>query len=186
MPINLKKELDSGKQVILLIMPNEEYTKDIIDITKQLGDQHTSMCYVSLNKLYDALMKTLKDNKININKFFFIDCITKTATTPPEVKNAIFMEAPNALTTLSLAIKEVLKVQKPDVFLFDSLSTLLIYERGTVVTKFVHSIIGNIRKTSCKALFTCLKGDTDSQLVKDLGMFVDKVIDLGKDIQNKK
>jgi len=176
MHTNLKK-LKSSKQIILLIMSNETYTKDIVDITKQIG-KNNSVCYVSLNKLYDALIKTLKDNKINISRFFFVDCITKTATTPPDVENAIFIQAPNALTALSLAINEALKIQKPDVFLFDSLSTLLIYEKGTVVTRFAHSIIGSIRKTSCKAFFTCLEGDTDSQLVKELGMFVDDMVHL--------
>jgi len=48
--------------------------------------------------------------------------------------------------------------------------------KGDVVTKFIHSLSGKIRAIGCLGLFTALEGDTDSALIKEMGMFVDKVI----------
>ena len=66
-----------------------------------------------------------------------------------------------------------------DSSILDSLSTLLIYEEPSTVIKFSHSIISAFRSREVKAVLTCLEGDVGSELIKDLSMFVDKVVELG-------
>ena len=85
------------------------------------------------------------------------------------------MSSPNSLIELSLAITQALNKENPDAFVFDSLSTLLIYERDATVTKFIHSLIGKIKATGIDAYFTSLEGDSHNESIKDLGMFVDRV-----------
>lgn len=80
------------------------------------------------------------------------------------------------LTELHMCISNHAKSKKSDALLFDSLSTMLIYETESLVIKFIHSIVNTIRSYDMKAVFTILEGETDSALVKDLGMFVDKII----------
>lgn len=176
MKINLKKE-KGNDQIVLLIIPNELYSEQVTDISKQLADNYKNICYVSLNKLYNVLLRSFEDNKIDIDRFFFIDTITKT--TIPSVAatgQCTYISSPSALTELSINITKVLNTGKFDVILFDSLSTLLIYNEGSVITRFMHDLMGKIRIAECKGIFTCLEGDVDTPTIKDLGMFVDKVI----------
>jgi len=176
MPLDLKKEI-WNKQMILIIIPNEKYTESILEIVKQLSKIYKKTCYVSLNKLYSALLKSLEDDGIDTEKFCFVDVITKTAD--PQFKggkNCRCIPSPSHLTEISLGISEDLKVNKPNCLLFDSLSTILIYQKGDVVTRFVHSLTGNIRKSGCVGVLTVLEGDTANTSIKEMSMFVDKVI----------
>ena len=129
-----------------------------------------------MHKLYQPLTRSLKANDIDIGKFFFIDGITKTAIAEPgDIPNYHFVSAPNKLTELGIEIQKTVNEQKSEILLFDSLSTLLIYEKVRIVTQFVHSIVGQIATANCVALFTCLEGETEKDLIKDLGMFIDNV-----------
>ena len=174
--MDLKKEIGNN-QMILIIIPNEKYTEAILEIAKQLSNGYKKICYVSLNKLYNALTKSLESNNIEVKKFCFVDGVTKTAE--PNVKsdgNVKYISSPSALTQLSVMVIADCKENKPECVLFDSLSTLLIYQKGEVVTQFIHSLTGKIRTVGCVGIFTALEGDTDSDLIKEMGMFVDKVI----------
>lgn len=178
MALNLKSEIDSNSSVTLVI-PNELYTKNIREIAKQLGDSYSKICYVSLNKLYNALTKTMAGSNIDIKKFFFIDGITKTAISDPgNIPNCDFVSGPDKLTELGISIQKNVAAQKSEVLLFDSLSTLLVYKQVQIVKQFVHSIVGQVSAANCVAVFTCLEGNTENDLIKDLSMFVDNIAHL--------
>ena len=71
MVLDLKKEIGPNSSVTLVI-PNETYIKTISTVAKQLSDSYGKICYVSLNKLYMALTRSMKASEVDINKFFFI------------------------------------------------------------------------------------------------------------------
>lgn len=178
MASDLKKSIKKGK-IIVLVIPNEEYTKKILDIAKHFSTTHKATCYVSLNKLFNSLNTSLKEAKIKQDRFLFIDAITKSAN--PNAKaadNCLFVSSSSALTEMSISIGKCLGTGKFDGFLFDSLSTLLIYNKGETVCKFVHDLINKIKKSGTTAVFTALEGDTKSALLKDISMFVDEIVHL--------
>ncbi|MGM5480836.1 MAG: DUF7504 family protein [Nanobdellota archaeon] len=171
----MKKIGDAG--VVVVVVPNEKYTEYIKEIANELAKGSKAVCYVSLNKLYASLNR-LFDAKLK-NKFFVIDGITKSAMPDaPSADNCVYVSSASALTELSLSMNQVLNTGQFDSLLFDSLSTLLIYNKGDVVTQFVHDQMGKVVTLGGNAVFTCLEGDTKSSMIKDLGMFVDKVIHL--------
>lgn len=175
-----KTELPSSV-LTLLIIPNKEYINSMIKINKELDKKYRNICYVSLNELFDNLIKNFEKNNISTDKFFFVDAITRTTqVTIPKRADVAFVTSPNALVELSLAISEALEKQKPDVLLFDSLSTLLIYEKESTVTKFIHSLIGKIKSAGSDCVLTALEGDVNNESIKDLGMFMDEVLTMNE------
>ena len=94
MAADIKQTIKKG-QIIVLIIPNEQYAKKIVEITKYFADNHKATCYVSLNKLFNSLTKSLDNAKINQNKFLFIDAITKQAN--PNIKAAGLMNKASSL-----------------------------------------------------------------------------------------
>ncbi len=59
---------------------------------------------------------------------------------------------------------------------FDSLSTLLIYNNESGVSKFVHNLASKIEETEVIGVFTALSEDASSVMKKSIGMSVTNVI----------
>lgn len=176
MAVNLQKEIGSNS-TLALVIPNEAYVKSIADIAKQISDNYNKVCYISLNKIYQPLIKTLNASSVDISKFFFIDGITKTAiANPGKIPNCYFVSGPDKITELGIAIHKVVSLHKSNILLFDSLSTLLVYKNVQIVKQFVHSIVGQMGALNCIPIFTCLEGKVETDLVKDLSMFIDNII----------
>ncbi|MFH0861713.1 MAG: ATPase domain-containing protein [Candidatus Altiarchaeota archaeon] len=149
-------------------------------VLKDLTKVPDKICYISLNRPYTSLVKTFKKGGLDTERIYFIDAITRTAQIPQECKECEFVSSPGALTELSVTISKVMDGGQYKYIVFDSLSTLLVYESDTTIAKFVHFLMAKVRVAGCNALFTCLKQDAESVLIKDINMFADKVIHLDK------
>lgn len=161
----------------LLIIPNKEYQEDALRLTKQLSARYEKICYVSLNELYGSLKKTFSGNGIPMQKFFVVDAITRRTDACRKAEGScFFVSSPNSLIELSLAITDAMRTQGSQLLLFDSVSTLLIYESADIVTKFMHSLVGKVKEAGADSIFIALQSDIDSETVKDLEMFVNETL----------
>lgn len=163
-------------QIIVSITPNDKYNEEIIGSVKRLFNDYSRICYINTNTIHEVLVKNLSKNGIDTDNIFFIDCITKSSSQgQADEDNCIFVDAPNSLTEISRHVTRFLSEKKFDCYLFDSLSTLLIYDKSPAVIKFVHFLIENFRQYKCSAVFMVLESDSESQLIKYIGLFVDKI-----------
>jgi archaellum biogenesis ATPase FlaH len=172
----LEKEITKNK-VVLLVVSGESFNDSIFKIVKNLSKKH-NICYVSVNKGYSALVDSFKKKKIDLNKFFFIDCITPTLLSPKKEKLCKFISSPNALTELSLALNDSQATDK-DLILIDSLSTLAIYHSAKDIAHFVNSLSQKIKankKTSEVLLIS--SGDKGKDVFNECEILVDKVIEV--------
>ncbi len=169
---DIKKSIKEN-DVMMLVIPNQNYAGSLGSVAKTMSKTFNKICYISLNKPRESLINGFKKKGVDTEKFFFIDAVGK-GTSSDDVS---YVSSPKALTELNIAIIKALS-GVVDSSLFDSLSTLLIYEEPSTVIKFSHSIISAFRNKKIKAVLTCLGGDAKSDLIKDLSMFVDKVIKL--------
>jgi len=174
--IDIKKEL-SENQTILLIMSSTDYNKEIVDIVKKLPGKN--IAYVTLNKTHDSLIELFKKNKIKTEDIVFIDAISKTIKSTPEQSEGVYyVSSPGAMTELSLVISKFFR-HNFDYLIFDSLTNLLVYESKAPVAKFVSSLVNKAKESKTKAIFYALSVKEQESLIKESGMFVDKVIELG-------
>jgi archaellum biogenesis ATPase FlaH len=170
----------ASSQIIVLIMPEENYTGHLLDVLSDMARSDWSILYVSLNRPYSSMIKIFGEKGISPSRMHFVDAITKTAEIPGECDQCDYVSSPGSLTELSVNISRLLDNGQYNLLIFDSLSTLLVYESDTTIAKFVHFLMAKVRVAGCSALFTCLKQDSDSILIKDINMFADKVIDFEK------
>ena len=175
--LDIKKELSSN-QTILLVMPGANYNQVIVDNMKKISGK--SVCYVTLNKTAGALIELFKKKKINLDNVIFIDAISNTIKKIPEKSDRIYyVSSPGALTELSLAISKFLG-HGFEFFVFDSLTSMTIYQKKSPVNRCVSSIINQIKIGDTKAIFYALKVDEQEAMIKETGMSVDKIIEFGK------
>lgn len=170
---DIRKEIKEN-DIMVFIIPNKDYRTALIKIVKALSKIHKKICYISLNKPHESLLKDFEEGGADPKKFFFIDAVGKGSGE----KDVLYVSSPKALTELNITINKALSRGDMDSNMFDSLSTLLIYEEPSTVIKFAHSVISTFRSKEIKAVFTCLKGDAKSELIKDISMFVDRVVEL--------
>lgn len=166
---SIKQQL-TRHNILVLLIPKNKYAEYLETIVGLIGTK--SLCYVSLNRPLDSL-PFLKNNKKS--DLIVIDAVS-TGFSKKEF--TVFpVSSPRALTQINIAINKAVKKGTTKV-VFDSLSTFLVYEDSATVIKFSHSVITDVRSSKTKCLFIALKEDTETELVKDLSMFVDKVIEL--------
>jgi len=175
--INLKAEIKKNK-LLVAILSNQNYNDTLLEIAKSVSGNKIT-CYVGLNKPYSTTNDNLKAAKVNTSKFLFVDAITKGAGRKT-TDNVIFVSSPRALTELNISINKILETGKVGNLVFDSLSTLLIYEKPLTVVKFVHSLTAKLRALNLSTVFIVLKDDVTPDLLKNLYMFADKVLDLSQ------
>ena len=175
--MDIKKEL-SKSQVMLVIVPASGYDKVVIKHLKALSSK--PVCYVSLSKTYESLKESFKMNKIKTGNVVVIDAISKSIRKmPDQTDGCYYVSSPNSLTELEIAVLKVLR-HGFEYLIFDSLSTMMFYQKNAPVAKFVAALSNNARQNNAKALFYTVKSAEQSQMVSDVGTLVDKVIDLGK------
>ena len=174
--IDIKDDLLKNRTTCI-VFPLKDYPVMVNDLVKILAENYSKILYVSLNRLYSPLKRKMQQDKIDTSRFLFVDCVTKTAVAQPEEhEDCIYVSAPNALTEISIAITKTVQTHYPDIIVFDSLSTLLIYESQMSSSQFVHSITNKMTAFGVNACFTILNGEKEQQLIKDMNMLLDKVI----------
>lgn len=162
-------------QVLLCTTSAEDYLTRRIDILNGLTSNNKNICYISFTKPYTSIKQEL--STAGFSDVFFIDTLTMSVQKPPEADDCLFVQAPTALIDISVAISKVIEKKGSVSLLFDSLSSLLVYQDSLTLIKFLHNIINKSRVQNVKLVFLVLKKDVDSELVKDLYMFVDKVVE---------
>ncbi|MEK6960443.1 MAG: hypothetical protein AABX47_04680 [Nanoarchaeota archaeon] len=176
--MDIKRELIENR-ILLVIVPSENYNNTILETMRALSGKDA--CYVTLNKTSDSLKEIFRKKKIPTENILFIDAISKTIKeTPATSERCYYVSSPAAMTEISIIINKVLE-NRFQYILFDSLTSLLVYESKAPVAKFVSSLTNKIRGTKTRAIFFALAVKEQSALISEAGMFADKVIDLSKE-----
>ena len=169
------KEKADANEVIGLIIPDIEYDEMLIDAAGFLSENYNKILYISINKPYESLAGKFKQNKIDVNKFYFIDCITRTAGDAQPTENCFFVSSPRALDEIQTSVLDALRKQEIDMALIDSPSSLLTYYEHADVLQFMHRLMTEILVSECKGIFPFQKESADS-LKRSVEMFVDDVV----------
>jgi hypothetical protein len=162
------------KGIAIFVIPEKEYTSQLKGIISSTSSSYSRICYVSLNKPYSSVLDAIKKSGTDTKKFFFIDCTENQAD--EKAGQVVNVSSPKALTEMSITIGKVLDLGKIEALIFDSLSTLLVYEEPSTVVKFTHSLISSLRGKKVSGFLMCLEGGKGAELVKDISMFADRVM----------
>ncbi len=178
--INLIDEIEKSR--FLIIMLDEDiYIDKIAEIAKSIG-KDKKICYLCLSKPYTDVYSDLKSRDIDLDRFYFIDALSSHYGEKKPTENCIFLSSPTNLSEIRSAISKAAKEKRCDAVVFDTISTLLIYQETSNIVRFTHEFLSEERERN-KILYLVLKQESISpeeseRLVKDLNMFADKTINL--------
>lgn len=157
---------------ILYLVNPENYLAGVLKIVLSLKSK--IVIYVTANRSYYYLSDFFKSKGFEVSNFFFIDC-TGTAQ-ERDAKNCVFVNSPQNLTEISIAINELAEEVKGDkVLLLDSLSTLLIYNDAEVIGKFSHFFINKLHLSGISTIILALESDLNKDLIMKIESMSDEV-----------
>jgi len=170
----LENELKSGS-ILLVSISSRDYRDCLKNLVEFSVKKFKKICYVAANDPCGAIRDRVCAG--DVSKLFFIDCVSSTVGKHKDENNVIFVSSPQALTEISIVAKKVIQSVGVDFVIFDSISAIMVYEKSLAILKFIHSLVLTCRDAKLAASFIILKEDVGNELLKDLAMFVDKVVE---------
>jgi archaellum biogenesis ATPase FlaH len=103
---------------------------------------------------YKSMISFLKDSKIDLDKLYLIDTVSKNLIAVENFNKVFFIDSLRNLTQLQILIIKILEEEKRAILIFDSIDVLEFYHNEKVILKFVYSVSKLIQKKS--AQFICI------------------------------
>ncbi|OGM02918.1 hypothetical protein A3K72_02430 [Candidatus Woesearchaeota archaeon RBG_13_36_6] len=168
---------------LLILLPEDRYSIHLKDIVRGIEQKHKKVCYVCLSRPYADVKEDISKQKINANKFFFIDVLSSHYGSPAKAEDCIFVKEPIKIIDIKVAMTRAIKDMGCSAVLLDSISGLLLFEQSNSILKFTHELKTGKDNEKVNKLFLVLKeggilGEDSKNLVRDLEMFADKTIDI--------
>ncbi len=168
---------------VLLLLKESEYLGKLKDMLKSVEKTNTKICYVCLSKPYKDVVAEIEESGMSTDGIFFIDVLSSHYGPPEPSNNCIFLSSPSDLEEIRKSIMVAVEEKNCSAVIFDTISTLLIYQQTHSIVKFTNSLVSEKKQQNMKKLFIVLKDESAptgdvSMLTKDLEMFADKKIDL--------
>ena len=167
--------------IVLLVIDPKVYQSGVSSLVSfLLREKKMSGIYLTVNKPSVKYDEVFRSSGVNTDELFFIDTISKMANPMVADNERVkYIATPNSLTQIAIAITTILRKPVTDrVFIVDSISTLLVYNKPDTVSKFLHFLEGKISMTNTSAVFIALKGETETEVQRTISQFVDKTIEL--------
>lgn len=158
---------------VVVSCQSKEHNKVCFDLFKLLSSKKEATCIVTINKSATDMTEKLKKWNVETSKFFFIDATEKSSE---KIENCISVCSSRSLTGLALAVSKVVETKQIKYLVFDSISTLLIYNDALTTTKFLHSVMTKLRDTAVKGIYFITKEDM-KKVGSNLTLFADTVIE---------
>ncbi len=129
-----------------------------------------------------GVMKKAMGSGIDLNgkNIYFIDCYSSTISSreePESTEDTTVIEGPGALNDLSLSINEIIRKSsdKKIRVIFDSLSTFVLYNPESSITKFLNVVGGRLKEANATTIFLVEEGVHDKQLLSLLEHGMDSI-----------
>src|SRR3989338_1306549 len=173
-----KKLKELKDYIALATVPASSYNKTNIEIIKNFISEGIPGVYITLNKPYSTMLESFKKNKIDTRLIIFVDSVTKLASSNVKKdKNCLFIGSPERLSDISIAMDQAVRAipTKEKFVFFDSLSTLLIYNKSDTVARFIHFLATKMRAWKVKGIIISLEKEKNKDLIDKLTQVCDLV-----------
>lgn len=168
----------SNNKFVLVMLSEKEYDEKLLGIVSHLESHQ--ICYVCLSKPYRDVIEQFKRMNLDYGKFFFIDVLTSHYSNPSKTQNCIFLDNPSNLEQIQSSVNIAISKHNCSTVVFDTISSLLVYEHGYNMVKFTHNLAIHEESQKINKIFIVLKDGDYAQesdsIVKDIQMFADKTI----------
>jgi KaiC/GvpD/RAD55 family RecA-like ATPase len=176
----LKEKLAEIKDsyIVLLVTPAAKYQNVNLELLKYMVTENDLPgVYITVNKPYSVMKKQL-EGVVDTRKIIFIDAVTKAASDKKLDEGVLLIDSPKNLTDISIAISEATNSipEARKFILFDTLSTLLLYNSAGTVARFTHYLVGRMREWEAEGILLSLEKEEGEDIISQISQFCDVTI----------
>lgn len=159
----------------------DDYDTKIFSLMKELKKKGCKVCHVLLRVPYDYFISDLKEENALSNNFYFIDVLSSHYKTPQTQQNCIYLDYPDPGSLLD-AVKSLLEENRCQLFIFDSITSLLKYHPRIEIQKLTNNLKSELNNKA-KLVFLMpkkeeLELEESKYLLNDLELFADSIKEL--------
>ncbi len=162
--------------ISVYVFKEENYYKQIYKIIKE--NDNKSIIIVTTNKPADMILNEINEEKIKTQNLFFIDTISKYIGKKelPKNDNVVYIDDPANLTEIGIVTKlGIEKITGEKVLIFDSLTTLSLYNSSKNVVRFYNFFFQLARVNDIETIIIALESDIDKEALNSIHGLVDQV-----------
>lgn len=170
---------ETKSPTVLLVVINSEHYSAVQTAVLRFLSQKRGV-FVSVNKPLENLFGTPETIGQQKN-LVFVDMISESAGVQRvEASNARYLESPqNLLEAAVLVEKELRAMPAQERFaVFDSLSTLLLYNKAEAVERFVHNLAGKIRNLQTVGILLMVQLKENRDTIRVISQFCDQTVEI--------
>lgn len=173
----------SENEIVLFVVSPSMSEYDLSEdlVTHFTRDQDALCIYVTVTKPSQTVDREFAAAGANTDNVFYIDCATAlTGITVRRAGNVAYLK-PAELTDISISLSSIVDELPPDreaVLMFDTLSTLTIYNETDTVSRFAHALMANVRQWPIKAVVFTIDEETDPLIRSRLTQFSDRTVEI--------
>lgn len=165
--------------VVLFIVDLKNYAGTVVELLRVLQLENNTGVYLTINKPVEDLIRTFKAQRLDTEKIFFIDAISALSERKTlESQNIILLDSPTDLIEINNIVSKKIALEESKFVVFDSLSTLLLYNKPMAVEKFLHVLVGKMRGSRVKGFLITVKSSEHAGLIETISQFVDKIVEI--------
>lgn len=156
-----------GVQIITIEPNNKKETFN--HILHDIGKKHR-IVLVSLSEPCSSILSNSKASNMLV-----IDC---RGDQKKSSKNCVSIQSPRSLTEMSIEITKSLNSGKYNFFLFDSITTLLMYNDSETVQKFTHFLTSKLKAFQISGLMLSIDEEKSNKIIPAISQFFDRSVKL--------
>lgn len=167
-------------KIAILIIPSELYVyvsnEMPVELVKEWGMEGI---LVSANKPYMTIKEHMQQNGI-LDKLKYLDCASKFIGANPQGENLVLLNNPADLVGLTIGIQKCIRnFSKKNFLLFDSLTSLLIYNTSKNLTRFAHKLGLMLKSKGVTTFFLMVDQENTKEMLMFLSTIADKIVHVG-------
>ncbi|MFH0714512.1 MAG: hypothetical protein V1847_01675 [Candidatus Diapherotrites archaeon] len=174
--LQLRSFLESAPAVpvVLIVLNTQNHNSVVSELLKVW--KSSPLTYFTLNQSAEDVLSRLKQEPLPLEKMQFIDAVSlASGRKPAKLKNVEYLESPSDLLDISAALLKA-TAKKQGVVVFDSVSTLLLYNKPEAVEKFIHSLVNKFKSQKTGCAFVMVQSSEQRRTIENVSQFVDRVI----------
>ena len=175
----IREALDRGAEIILVKVDSRMYFRVSVDIVKYFSEIAEGI-YITLNKPYFSLKKSLMKEGVKIENIYFIDCITRQlGGEEVDTDRCVYLNSPDPVQ-LQVNIERVMDLITSDnrFIYLDSLSTISLYKSFETLIKFLRHLTGKMRLRGFVGTIFTLEKEMDESFYSQITLMCDEVIEI--------
>jgi len=164
--------IQKNKNTVISINPNE-YLATSNELMKQLTGQGKTLV-INMTNSIEALEKKIEEQGGNLENSSYI-CVSNNPN-QKENPRCEFITRQSDLTALGIRLNKSLSKNQNKFMIFDSVSTLLVYNDQVKTIKFLNFVMSKIRDSNTSAVYIVMKEDF-KKIASSISLFADNIIE---------